>query len=471
MSGRKSKSHPGLELVVVANDVSVVEPLPASGSVSLGRGEECAIRINDNSVSRRHAILHLDPPLRIEDLGSRNGTFLRDTRSRLDSAATFQLRQLSKASLELAVGERVHLGAVVIVVRKASPAAGRTGAPPASNPAVVRDPAMVALYEQATRAARSPISVLILGETGVGKEILARTIHDRSPRADDPYVELNCAALAPSLLESELFGHEKNAFTGAEEAREGLLESADGGTIFLDEVGELPLDVQAKLLRVLDDHKVMRVGGRKPTQLDVRFIAATNRDLEAEIARGTFRQDLYFRLNRMVFTIPALRERVVEIAPLAERFIADTCGQFDRTELLHLSLEALGYLERYAWPGNVRELRNVMERAVVLCSSEEILPADLPAHVTGVRTAPVGVAGAKPKTADAVREASASKNLPDTASRSTYEPEAEERRKIMDALEKNAGNQTRAAKHLGIALRTLVKRLEKFGIPRPRKSS
>jgi two-component system response regulator AtoC len=207
--------------------------------------------------------------------------------------------------------------------------------------------------------------------------------------------------------------------------------------------------VQVKLLRVLEDRKVMRIGGRTPRKLDVRFVAATNRDLEAEVARGSFRQDLYFRLNGVAFTIPPLRARVTEIAPLAERFLAAAAQTLDRLEPLRLSPSALRCLERYAWPGNVRELRNVIERAVVLSVGDEIAPADLPRHLTGVILA----------------HASA----PEVVDDETATPVNPERQRIIEALEQSAGNQTRAAKLLGISLRTLVNRLAAHDIPRPRK--
>jgi two-component system, NtrC family, response regulator AtoC len=450
----------GLELVVVVGDAVAVTALPARGAVTLGRGEECEVRIDSRSVSRRHAVLHLGPPLRIEDLGSANGTFVRDTRLPTDTASTHPLRRLSGESFEISVGERVSLGALPVVVRRAA-GARRDPAVPAH--AVVRDPVMRAIYEEVSRAARSPISVLILGETGVGKEVLAKAVHDRSPRAGGPYLELNCAGLPSSLLESELFGHEKGAFTGATQARPGLLETADGGTIFLDEVGELPLPVQVKLLRVLDDRKVLRIGGRTPRKLDVRFVAATNRDLEAEVTRGTFRQDLYFRLKGVELVVPPLRERVTEIAPLAEQFLAAEVQRLERTEPLRLSPEALGYLERYAWPGNVRELRNVIERAAALSTGDVITPADLPGNLTGVAR------GTAPRAAVLPPEGATAGTAGGAADGRPWSPvELEERQRILQALEQCAGSQTRAAKQLGISLRTLVNRLEKYSIPRPR---
>ena len=442
---------------MVVGDTISVTALPAQGLVTLGRGQDCDVCIDNRSVSRRHAILHLGPVLRIQDLGSANGTFVRDARLPSDTASTHPLRKLAKETIEIAVGERVNLGSITIVVRRTAAPPGRDPASPPDDGMVVRDPVMHELYEQVTRAARSTISVLVLGETGVGKEVLARTIHQRSPRASGPFLELNCAALPPSLLEAELFGHEKNAFTGANQARAGLLESTDRGTIFLDEVGELPASIQVKLLRVLEDRKVLRIGGRTPRQLDVRFVAATNRDLEAEVASKNFRQDLYFRLNGVSFVIPPLRARITEVAPLAERFLAAAGHMLDRIERLRLSPDTLGYLERYAWPGNVRELGNVIERAAVLASGDTLVPADLPGHITRIARG----------TARAVEPPTSS------PAASTLVPvkATAEREKILQALEQCAGNQTRAAKLLGMSLRTLVNRLTEYGVTRPRKPS
>lgn len=447
------RSSAALELAVVAGDAITVAPLPIGGTVKIGRSDECDVRIDNRSVSRRHAILHLGPVLRIQDLGSANGTFVRDGRSPTDT--THPLRKLSKETYEIAIGERVNLGPIPIMVRRVA-AAAHDAATAVAHSAVVRAPAMQALYEQVTRAAATEISVLVLGETGVGKEVLARAVHERSPRARGQFLELNCAALPSSLLEGELFGYEKDAFTGASQARAGLLESADKGTIFLDEVGEIPPPVQVKLLRVLEDRKVLRIGGRTPRKLDVRFVAATNRNLEAEVARGNFRQDLYFRLNVVSFVIPPLRTRIEELAPLAERFLAVAGQTHNRAEPLRLSPEALGYLERYDWPGNVRELRNMMERAAVLSSGDVISPADLPGHVTNVTESPK-------------RQGIPRSETP-AASHETTVPDCNhERQRIIDALEQCAGNQTRAAEQLGISLRTLVNRLTEYDLPRPRR--
>jgi len=228
------------------------------------------------------------------------------------------------------------------------------------------------------RVATGTISVLLMGETGVGKEIVAEAVHRYSPRAEKPLLRLNCAALSETLLESELFGHEKGAFTGAGQAKPGLLESADGGTVFLDEVGELPLSIQVKLLRVIEDRKVMRVGGLQDKSIDVRFVAATNRDLEDEVKRGSFREDLYFRLNGVSLVIPPLRERPAELEELARQFAAEASAQLGQAEPPEISTEVLDCFREYAWPGNIRELRNLMERAVLLAVDEPIGLAHLP---------------------------------------------------------------------------------------------
>jgi transcriptional regulator with PAS, ATPase and Fis domain len=234
-------------------------------------------------------------------------------------------------------------------------------------PVIIRDPAIIQIHRVAERIAVGRISVLLLGETGSGKEVLAEVIHTHSPRRDKPFLRLNCAALPESLLESELFGHERGAFSGAVQSKPGLLESADGGTIFLDEIGEMPLSLQAKLLRVLQERKVLRVGAVKPRAIDVRFISATNRDLKQQVHNGHFRQDLFFRLNGIALTIPPLRQRPSEIEPLAQLFLRSAASDAGLAAPPRIAVDAIERLRGYEWPGNVRELCNVMERALLLC--------------------------------------------------------------------------------------------------------
>jgi DNA-binding NtrC family response regulator len=320
------------------------------------------------------------------------------------------------------------------------------------------------------RVASGVINVLIVGETGVGKEVIARTIHEKSPRARSRLVAINCAALSESLLESELFGYERGAFTGAVQSKMGLLEAAEGGTVFLDEAGEMPLALQAKLLRVLDQREVFRVGSVVPRPIDVRFIAATNRDLAGEIARGRFRQDLFFRLNGIMLAVPPLRERLEEIVPLARLFATKAARHAGRAEP-RISNEALALLRAYSWPGNVRELRNVMERAVLLCSGDEIRPEHLPGEkmvpLLPVRPSHVPPAQMDDDGTDLVAT-EVRPHPPAALSKGAAEVVAE-RDRIRKALEECGGNQTHAARLLGISRGTLIARIQQHDIPRPRK--
>jgi DNA-binding NtrC family response regulator len=455
------------ELMVVAyvgEDVAL-HALPAGGSVTIGRADDNDIPLTDGSVSRHHCVIHAGPPLRVEDLGGANGTFLAAADDEPAPGETRHLRQLSRGSLPIAVGDRITAGASVVTVRRAPARASGGG----SESVVLSDPRMRALYAQADRAAQALINILILGETGVGKEVLARAIHDRSQRAKGPFLGLNCAALSETLLESELFGHEKGSFTGAMTTRAGLFESADGGTVFLDEVGELPNSIQVKLLRVIEERRVLRVGGRAPREIDVRFLSATNRDLEAEVARGAFRQDLFFRLNGLVLNIPPLRERLGEIEAFAHLFAVGVSRQLERKNPPSLAPETLAIFGRYAWPGNVRELKNVIERAIVLCDGRLVLPEHLPPKLAGLE------AGAAPSPAVAPPPAASRPSSPPSSapvsSQAKIQAEiaALERSRIIAALEQCAGNQTRAAEVLGVSRRTLATWLERHKIPRPRK--
>ena len=388
--------------------------------------------------------------------------------------------------------------------------------------------AMERLTRLVERVADSDISIIIHGETGVGKEVMAKEVHRLSPRTDKPFVGLNCAALTETLLESELFGHERGAFSGAVNTKPGLFEVADKGTVFLDEIGEMSLSIQAKLLRVLEERQVLRVGGLSPRSIDVRFLAASHKDLESEVTAGRFRQDLYFRLNGITVEIPPLRERVGEIEGLCLSFIADACRRNKRSEVPTLSREATSLLARYSWPGNIRELRNIMERAVLLCTGPRITAEHLPVerlqrHRVTSTPSPAQLSSptAPPRPAstwrgpEAPRSSAVRPSYPEQRRISddddddaqtrpairrarqedfsrarpdddmdmlpTLPPGARtadslkeavsdlERQRIIDALRTCGGNQTKAAEMLGISRRTLVNRLDQYDLPRPRK--
>jgi two-component system, NtrC family, response regulator AtoC len=300
--------------------------------------------------------------------------------------------------------------------------------------------------------ARSGANVLILGETGVGKEVLAGTLHDLSERTG-PMTRINCAALSESLLASELFGHEKGAFTGAVAQKVGLLETADKGTVFLDEIGEMSLEIQAKLLRVVENRELLRLGSTRPTPIEVRFVAATHRDLVADIEAGRFRRDLFFRLDGVELVIPPLRERRSAIARLARQFLADACAREKRSNLA-LEPSALAALEAHSWPGNVRELKAVIERAILLARGSAITPKHL--AFTRRMAEPVRPATSAPpaRAADPLAELT--------------EDQRSERARLVQALEDCGGNQSRAAKQLGISRTTMVTKLGFYRIKRPR---
>jgi len=254
---------------------------------------------------------------------------------------------------------------------------GITVAPPAGTEEILGDaPAMYRIFETIKRVARTDVTVLISGESGTGKELVARSIHTKSPRRHRPFVAINCGAIPENLVESELFGHEKGSFTGAHAQRKGRLEMADGGTVFLDEVAELPAPVQVKLLRVLQERQLERVGGREMIPLDVRILAATNRDIQRETAQGRFREDLYYRLVVVTIQIPPLRDRLTDLPLLATYFLERFSAEY-KVRARAFSAEALVAMQAYSWPGNVRELENRIKRALIMAEGRRITPADL----------------------------------------------------------------------------------------------
>ncbi len=323
---------------------------------------------------------------------------------------------------------------------------------PATGPArprpsrriVTQDPRMLKLLEMARAVANSRATVLIMGESGTGKELFARFIHDSSSRAKGPFVAVNCAALPEGLLESELFGHEKGAFTGAIARKPGKFELADGGTILLDEVSEMPVGLQAKLLRVLQEGEVDRVGGRRPVPVDVRVVATTNRDLKEEMKKGNFREDLYYRLNVIPLKIPPLRERKGDILLLANHFLKLFGAEAGKGPM-RMTPQVQQMLLAHPWPGNVRELMNTIQRAVLLSPGDEIVPEALMFDDQPPPPAPSESPGAQWLTSGPIptlKEA--------------------ERLLIMRALEQTDGNRTHAAKVLGISVRTLRNKLNEY---------
>ncbi len=411
--------------------------LAGEGSLVIGRGTESNVCVPHSSVSRKHAVLHMGSPVELEDLGSANGT-------RIDGSPI-----PTGARVPLLIGAVLEVGDVRAILRPA----GRIAESP-----------MEKVRETIQNIAPSDISVILTGETGVGKEVLAELIHTKSKRANGPFLRLNCAALAPTLLESELFGYERGAFTGANQAKEGLFESANGGTVLLDEIGELPLATQPKLLRVLESREVMRIGALRPRPVDVRFLSATHRDLEVMTVLGQFRQDLLFRLSGISVSIPPLRSRGAEIGELIATLFRDACARAEKPSLT-LSRDALSLLLAYRWPGNIRELKNVLDRAALLAKER----VDIEHIVFNRSTANADTprADARPAASvDPLARTDVGPAVPVSPPSSDNDPERE---RIVQALDQFGGNQTEAAKFLGITRRMLAHRLDKYDIKRPRK--
>lgn len=352
------------------------------------------------------------------------------------------LERLATVGKRLAtVGQRLAAG----LDAPAAPTAVSIGNASPDSGWISVDPSMLAIRRMVERVAGTSSTVLVTGESGTGKEVVARELHRLSRRSSGPFVPVNVGAVPESLLESELFGHEKGSFTGADARKTGLFELASGGTLFLDELGEMPAQTQVKLLRVLQDRTVMRVGGTRPIPIDVRIIAATNKDIEHAVATGTFREDLYFRLNVIRLRLPPLRARPGDIAPLTALFVEKYSREMGKP-VKGISPEALDLLRTYPFPGNVRELENSIERAVILCENGLIVPADLALeHVSAAQDS--GALSASER-GGSMRDA--------------------EHRAILDALERNGWHRERTAGELGITRRTLLNKMKEYGINAPR---
>jgi DNA-binding NtrC family response regulator len=393
------------------------------GEVTCGRDPANDLVLDDPSVSARHFLLLAQPRSSVlYDCHSRNGTFVNGTRVRCAEIAPGAL----------IVAGRSHL-------RAASPPQG--GPPPEPKSGLIgQSPALIGMLGQLERIARTPLAVLLLGESGTGKELAARAIHALSPRANGPFVPVNCAGIADDVAESELFGHERGAFTGALTSHPGVFEEASGGTLFLDEVGDLPLRLQPKLLRALEQGTVRRVGGRGEVRVQVRVVSATHRDLAA----GGFRLDLYHRLARAVLQLPALRDRPEDIPLLAEHFLLEIARAETRVPQRFAPC-ARAALQSHDWPGNVRELRNVVERAALLASGPILTAEDVRCELP-----------ARPPARD---ERAPIDDL--VAGRTLGEIE---RDAIAAALRRTAGNQRAAAALLGLPRSTLADRARRFGL-------
>lgn len=310
-----------------------------------------------------------------------------------------------------------------------------------------QSPAIKRVFKLIEKVAPTESTVLILGESGTGKELVARAIHQKSRRKDGPFIPVNCGAIPEELLESELFGYEKGAFTGATRSKPGRFELANGGTIFLDEIAEMSPKLQVKLLRVLQEKKIERLGSEKAIPVNIRIIAATNRNLEEEVAEGRFREDLYFRLNVIPISLPPLRERKEDLPLLAEHFLKKFCER-EEVPLRRLSEEALQILLNYTWPGNVRELKNLMERLVILSEEEIIRKEDLPEHLYGSSSFRLNLPEAFPPEGIDLQE-----TLKEI-----------EKSLIIKALEVAGGVKSRAAKLLGLNRTTLIEKMKRLGL-------
>jgi DNA-binding NtrC family response regulator len=315
---------------------------------------------------------------------------------------------------------------------------------------VGRSPAMTAVFELVRKAARSDANILVVGESGTGKELIARAIHANSPRATEAFVPVDCASLPENLLESELFGHEKGAFTGAVKTKPGLIEVAHRGTLFLDEIAELPASLQVKLLRALQEREIRRVGGTRQIEVDVRLVSATNRNLRETVAQGQFRKELYYRVNVIAIDLPPLRERKGDITLLAHTFLKKF-GKGRETPLKGFEPEAMRILEAYPWPGNVRELQNVIERACALADGETITPRDLPEHLR----APLQTAPPLP--------APAGTELPLKNAKAEWLKQMEATY-LTDLLRRHEGNVSQAARAAGIDRKTFHRLINKYGL-------
>jgi DNA-binding NtrC family response regulator len=450
------QADPGARLAVSISSGMTVEVRLGLREVRIGRSREAELQLPDPSVSRFHArIFRVGRQYFLADMGSRNGTHLDGkpvTQVPLEGGSHFRVGPY-RIHFHLD-GDPSGTGEEPTVVPSTShqpaeapspstPVPGRTAeAAPEEVPfgLVGASAGIRKLVGMIRRVAPSDVPVLIEGETGSGKELVARGIHDASDRRDRPFVVVNCGAISPELVESELFGHEKGAFTGATSQRKGAFELAHNGTIFLDEIGELPFPLQPKLLRALEQKEIKRVGGNDTLPADVRILAATLRNLREEIARKAFREDLYFRIGAITVPVPPLRDHREDVPAIARHFLAGMERRYGRP-VPRLAPDALDALISHHWPGNVRELRNAVQRAVVMGEGPELAAADF----------------------SFLREDAPAASDPVVAAGLSRWEQAE-RTNILAELARQEGNKTRTARELGIAKSTLFEKLKKYGI-------
>jgi two-component system, NtrC family, response regulator AtoC len=434
IGGSTSEAAPSAEqqtfLIVRQSEHVSFLNLPDPGEWVVGRGADCQVVVDDRQVSRRHAKLHLSAgALAIEDLGSRNGTLVNG-------------RALRRATARIGTGDVIEVGKcqLVVATRTGRVAVARSSLTEDADlvDIVIADPEMARLYASVRKVAKMPTTVLILGETGSGKDVLAQRLHAWSSRSAKSFVRINCAGIPESLLESELFGHERGAFTGADRRKGGYFEAANEGTIFLDEIGELSEAAQVKLLHVLENRTVTRLGGTTPIPIDVRVVCATHRDLQALVAKERFRADLYYRISPFMVRVPPLRQRPAEIELLANVFVRQLAQQIDQPPPT-IAPGAITLLTGYRWPGNVRELRNAVEHAFVMAEGATLRKEHFAPEIRGIASAP---AGSSPHMRQRITDV--------------------ERKTIEEAIAAEGGNQTRAAVRLGIPRRTLVHKLTKY---------
>jgi transcriptional regulator with GAF, ATPase, and Fis domain len=426
-----------------------------SAVATIGRGATNDVALDDPAASRRQSIVRADDDgFLISDLGSANGTYLNGTRV--------------LAPVRLKDGDQITIGSTRLTF-VGEPSQQATPEQPADDATRVREDSrsgavllgaskpMEDLFHLIEKAAASPLPTLLEGETGTGKELVARAIHQASRNAKGPFLPVNCAAVPENLLESELFGHRRGAFTGATADHEGLFEAAQGGTVFLDEIGEMPLAMQPKVLRVLQEGEVTRIGEIRPRKVEFRLVAATNRDLLREVERGTFRGDLYYRISAFPIRIPTLRERRDDIPLLVESFLV-VAARRQGKRVGPVTSAAMQALAEFDWPGNVRELQNEVQRAVALATPGEAIGLQhLSPKLTGERGTASDASDERPSTAPGTTPRSGTGSLREAR-------DAFEARFISDVLEKEGGSVLRAARVLGLTRAGLYKKLKELGL-------